>query len=370
MFFLARKNLFQEKTRLLISVGGVAFSVVLIMVLAGLYRGWSDKMGQYIKSVPADIWVMQDGTEDMFHTPSVLPLEYETKIAAVDGVQSVKPFSGRRVAFHTAKQQDVSMYIVSYDAQRQVGTPAAIVAGKAVPQLGEIIVDRIPAKIKDIKINDSLDIAGQTFKVVGLSEKGDVVTFSFAFVQKQDADKILRLPDSTNFFVVRSATGADPNKVINNIKNALPDVDAVTKQQFVSNNTKLIKETFLPVILVLLIIGAVVGTAVIGLTIFTSVVEKIREYGVLKAIGLSNRQLYGVVIKQALMAGLMGFGLGSIIALILQSTLSNWVPQFVSQINVFDILLILGLTLLMSAAASYMPIKRIAHVDPAEVFKS
>ena len=369
MFFLARKNLFQEKIRLFISVGGVAFSVVLIMVLAGLYRGWNDKMGQYIRAVPADLWVMQDGTEDMFHTPSVLPLEYENQIAELDGVQSVKPFSGRRVAFHTANSQDVSMYIVSYDSERQVGLPAAVVAGKSVPDRGEIIVDKIPAKIKGIKINDTLDIAGQKFKVVGLSERGDVVTFSFAFVKKEDAEAILRVPNSTNFFLVQLQEGAGPDQVIDNINSVLP-VDAVTKQKFVDNNTKLIKETFLPVILVLLIIGTIVGTAVIGLTIFTSVVEKIREYGVLKAIGMNNRQLYGVVIKQALIAGLIGFSLGSLIALILQLTIGNLVPQFVSQINASDVLLIFGLTILMSAAASYMPIRRIAHVDPAEVFKA
>src|SRR3990167_267182 len=124
MLLIAVRNLFQEKSRLLISVGWVAFSIVLIMVLTGLYRGWNDKMGQYIRSVPADLWVMQDGTEDMFHTPSVLPLDYESKIASTEGVESAKPFSGRRVAFHTADKQDVGLYIVSYDSRRQTGLPA------------------------------------------------------------------------------------------------------------------------------------------------------------------------------------------------------------------------------------------------------
>lgn len=370
MFLIAIRNLFQEKTRLFISVGGVAFSVVLIMVLVGLYRGWNDKMGQYIRSVPTDLWVMQDGTEDMFHTPSVLPLDYESQIADLEEVQSVKPFSGRRVAFHTANQQDVGLYIVGYDGQRQIGIPAGIASGKAVPGRGEIIIDRITAKNKAIRINDSLDIAGQKFKVVGLSEGGDIVTFSFAFAAKEDVDKILRLPNSTNFFTVRLKEDANTNRAISNIRNNLPGVDAVTKEQFVSNNTKIIRESFLPVILVLLIIGVVVGTAVIGLTIFTSVVEKIREYGVLKAIGMSHRQLYGVVMKQAAVAGFIGFAIGSLIAFGMQATVGNLVPQFVSQIQVYDVLGIFGLTIIMAILASYMPIRRIADVDPAEVFKA
>lgn len=63
MFRIAWRNLVQEKTRLAISVGGVAFSVTLIIVLAGLYQGWSNKIGEYIRTVPADVWVMQSGTE-------------------------------------------------------------------------------------------------------------------------------------------------------------------------------------------------------------------------------------------------------------------------------------------------------------------
>src|SRR3990167_5125340 len=369
MLFLARKNLFQEKTRLFISVGGVAFSVVLIMVLTGLYRGWNDKMGQYIRSVPADIWVVQDGTEDMFHTPSVLPLSYEAMISGLNGVEDVRPFSGRRVAFHH-RGHDVNMYLVAYDKDNNSGKPARIVAGKPVPGEGEIIVDKISARTKEIKINDALDIAGQKFKVVGLSEGGDVVTFSFAFINRGDANRVFRLPDSTNYYTVLLTEGTDTPTAISDIKGAIPSVDAVTKQNFIDNNTKLIRETFLPVILVLLVISLVVGTAVIGLTIFTSVTEKVREYGVLKAIGMSNRQLYGVVMQQAFIAGLIGFAIGSLIALILQLTLGNWVPQFVSQINVSDVLLIFGSSLLMAVLASYMPIKRIARVDPAEVFKA
>src|SRR3990167_7588743 len=361
MLFLARKNLFQEKTRLFISVGGVAFSVVLIMVLTGLYRGWNDKMGQYIRSVPADIWVVQDGTEDMFHTPSVLPLSYEAMISGLNGVEDVRPFSGRRVAFHH-RGHDVNMYLVAYDKDNN--------SGKAVPGEGEIIVDKISARTKEIKINDALDIAGQKFKVVGLSEGGDVVTFSFAFINRGDANRVFRLPDSTNYYTVLLTEGTDTPTAISDIKGAIPSVDAVTKQNFIDNNTKLIRETFLPVILVLLIIGVVVGTAVIGLTIFTSVTEKIREYGVLKAIGMSNRQLYGVVIKQSMTAGLIGFVIGSTIAMVLQLTLGSWVPQFVSQINALDVVGIFGLTIAMSVLASYLPIRRITHIDPAEVFKS
>ena len=66
MISLARKNLYAEKTRLLISVGGVAFSVLLILVLLSLYQGWQTLIASYVNGVKADVWVMQEGTVDMF----------------------------------------------------------------------------------------------------------------------------------------------------------------------------------------------------------------------------------------------------------------------------------------------------------------
>src|SRR3972149_4948632 len=61
MFFLARKNLLAEKIRLLISVGGVAFSVLLVVVGGGLYRGWGSRVTDYIERNDADLWGGQGG---------------------------------------------------------------------------------------------------------------------------------------------------------------------------------------------------------------------------------------------------------------------------------------------------------------------
>jgi putative ABC transport system permease protein len=369
MLFLATKNFFQEKTRTIISIGGVAFSVVLIMVLQGLYQGWSNKIGEYIKTVPADLWIMQAGAEDMFHTPSVLSLDYERKIKAINGVASVNPFTGRRVVFQVS-EEDVNMYVVGYDKVKDTGKPARVVEGKSVPDEGEIIVDRVPAKTKNIRVGDTLNIAERQFKVVGLSEGGDVVTFSFAFATQEETQELQKLPDATNFFLVTLVPGANIESVRAEIMNTFPELAAVTKETFVANNTKIISDSFLPVIFVLLLIGIAVGIAVIGLTIFTSTVEKAKEYGVLKAIGMRNRQLYTVVMQQALIAGILGFILGVILAFILQIVVGAYVPQFVSQIQPRDIIWIFFLTITMSIVASYIPIRRISSIDPAEVFKS
>ena len=352
---------------MLISVGGVAFSVTLIMVLTGLYQGWSNKIGEYIRAVPADIWVMQLGSENMLHTPSVLSLDTEVDIENIDGVIDAKPFSARRLASE-ANGNELDLYIVAYDSLNDTGKPAKVLEGKSTPGPGEIIVDG--SQTKKVNIGDTVNAAGQQFKIAGFSEGGDLVTSSFAFIAKDDLDKIQKLPSQTNYFLVSVDPNFDVNLVMNNIKSQVANVDAATSQEFADDNTKIIKDNFLPVIFILVLIGIAVGVAVIGLTIFTSTIEKSKEYGVLKAIGLKNSQLYSIVVQQALIAGAIGFVIGAGMALILSELVGSYVPQFVSQIRAFDVMWILALTLLMSILAAFMPIRRLAHIDPAEVFRS
>lgn len=62
---VARRNLLSEKGRLVISVGGVAFAVMLVLVVVSLYRGWGD-VGRLYTELPGDVWVSQTGTTDPY----------------------------------------------------------------------------------------------------------------------------------------------------------------------------------------------------------------------------------------------------------------------------------------------------------------
>src|SRR3990170_4454073 len=97
---IAWKNLTRERTRLAISVGGVAFAVLLILIVRGLYTGITDQATEYIRSVDADLWVMQAGTPgDFFHSVSLLPEEDLGQIQSVEGVERAVPLVSLTVVF-------------------------------------------------------------------------------------------------------------------------------------------------------------------------------------------------------------------------------------------------------------------------------
>lgn len=366
---LARKNLFTEKIRFAISVGGVAFSVLLILVISGLYRGWNEMISFYIESIPTDLWVVQKGTSDMFHGASILPENLRDEIKKIEGVREVDKLLGRQVAFDLGGKE-VVIFLFGFDVEKKLGGPLRMVEGKAEPGEKEIIIDRVFAKNNNLVVGDQLDIAGFPFKVVGISEGGNVVVSQFSFARLSEVEKVLKFQNLANYFLVKVKDGKNINEVADEIVSKFPETSALTKTEFIKDNRRIVEESFLPIIYVLVIIAMVIGIAIIGLTIYTATIEKSKEYGVLKAIGISNTTLYKIIFQQALWSGVLGFVLGTALTLGISRVITNLVPAFTTSYDPIMVLQVFLAALGISTFASYIPIRRIAKIDPVMVFKA
>ncbi len=368
MFLLAWRNLFHDRIRFLISLLGVAFSVLLILILLGLFRGWQEKIVSYINSTPADLWVLQEGATDFFDSVSFLPETLEDPIQKVEGVASVNPLIARLTSF-TLHDEEARLFLIGV-GEDGVGGPAGIVAGEGELDPGEIIIDRVFAKQEKLRIGDTLDILDTPFTIVGISKGGDFVFYQLGFINLEDAKTLLKTGDLINFYLVSLKDGANEGDVKERIAD-LDGMNVLTKGKFIINNQRDINNAFTPVLTVLVFLGYLVGLTIVGLITYTATVEKSREYGILKAIGVGNTQLYRIIIQQAFITGMIGFLLGAGFTIFSVSIVfETYVPQFITTFIVRDVLLVFGLTIFMSISAGYLPIRRIAGIDPAIVFKS
>jgi len=125
-----------------------------------------------------------------------------------------------------------------------------------------------------------------------------------------------------------------------------------------------------PIVAVLIVVAFVVGLAVIALTIYTSTVERVRDYGVLKAVGASPRQLFAVVVRQSVVVAVLGYALGTILAFVTGKAIQDAVPEFATIYRWQDLAAVFGAALVMSIIAAVVPIRRVASVDPAIVFRA
>src|SRR3990172_6474742 len=91
MVSVARKNMFQEKTRLLISVTGVAFALLLVLALEGLVAGAMEQITAYINNTGAEAYAAQPGVRTMHMSGSALPLSKLGEVRRADGVARAEP---------------------------------------------------------------------------------------------------------------------------------------------------------------------------------------------------------------------------------------------------------------------------------------
>src|SRR5437899_11550752 len=145
MLLVARKNLFAERTRLGISVGGVALSVFLIGILLSLYRGWSQQVGGFVERVPADLWVASDGTTDFIYAASILPANLQEALLSNSEIETASPLIVRPLRMSLTVDDPghaFDVQVVGYDPRIGLGGPLAVSEGKSPPGPGDIVVDQ------------------------------------------------------------------------------------------------------------------------------------------------------------------------------------------------------------------------------------
>lgn len=364
---VAQKNLFHEKGRLLISVAGVTFAVFLILILVGLYRGWSETLSKYIYTVGADVWVMQKGSIDMSHSISLLPNATQEQLESVTGVETVYSLVGNRIMVEI-NGDEVTTRVIGFDTANNIGGPFDLIEGSGTVKQGEIVIDRMLQKNQNVQLGDTLKLNQRDFTVTGIVEGGPL--FQQSYISMDEARDIFHMNDLSNFFLVFLKDRAAIENVMQRIEEQNAGLDAQTEEEFATNNEKEIMDKFLPIIGVLVFIGFIVGVVIISLTIYTATIEKTREYGVLKAIGARNGYLYRIVLMQSGITGALGFALGVGLTLVGGNFINDIEPLFVTLIQWQDVLWIGGLTIAMIIVASYIPVRKVLRIDPAIVFKA
>lgn len=363
---VARRNLFAEKGRFFISVSGVALAVLLILTVLALYRGWS-RAGEVFEQLPGELWVVQQGTSDPFHSLSLVePADIE-RVSGIDGVQAVVPVLSRQMNFAPGGDEQ-SVRLMALDFGAFPASPD--LQERFLPPQGQIVIDETLSRKTGLDEGDGLAISGVALTVARVGPRGGDVLSQFAFVNFEDARAIFGVADVVNYGMVVLEEGVQREPVQAAIVDGHPDLQVYTAKEFAESVRKEIDESFIPIILILVIIGFVVGTAVVGLTIYTATIERTREFGVMKAVGAGAGFLYRIVLAQAAMLTAGGFALGVLGAMAVARLASEAVPEFATDFQVRDIAGVLVVAGVMAVLASFVPVRRVNGIDPAIVFRA
>ncbi len=362
---IALRNLFKDKTRLALSIGGVALAVMLILLLNGFLNGMNAQISAYLDHAPGSIVVAQDGVSNLLGVTSLLPLGAEGTVKA-RGAEKVVPILSQFVILdmHGRKQP---AYLVGYD-QQSGGGPWKVAEGREPRNDREVVFDRTFAERHELGIGDKVEIMDHHFTIVGLSDGTTSWMTSFLFVRKTAAEDLLRLPGATSYLLVTPSDRVGAERLLERLK-GVSGIEPLPKTQVIANDLQLFGKFFSAPIRLMVAIAFLVGTLIVGLVIYTATIERQREYGVLKAIGARNGLLYRVVTVQALIAAGAGSVLGLALSLGAAQLIMALRPQFLIVFESNAVAQSLGTGVGMALIAALFPARVIAGLAPAEVFR-
>lgn len=362
---LARRNLTHDRVRLFLSITGVALSVMLILLLSGYLAGIYRQSATYLENAPGSVVVAQQSVRTFAGSSSFLTSEVLDAVRATPGVERAVPIVMQSAILELHDRKEIAS-LVGYDAA-QGGGPWKIAEGTAPDADDEVVVDRVLADQHGISVGLALTILDQQFTVVGLSDDTSLWIGSYVFARAEPVQAMLRAPGVWSTIFVTPAPGVSDADLVRAI--AIPGIEAFPKTDKIEADRKGIARIYDAPLGLMVGIAFVVGVLVVGLVIYTATVERRREYGALKAIGMKNRTLYRLVTSQALIAAVAGGLLGVALAFGLAALLVALRPQFPVVIEPGAIATALAASVVMAVLAALAPARAIAGLAPAEVFR-
>lgn len=368
MIRLAFRNLFQTKTRLVISVGGVALALLLILALDAVFMGVERRITAYIEHSGADIWVSQEDVFNLHMASSSLTDSTARKVKMVTGVDSVTPIHYVANNIVVGDERNLA-YIIGIPEGARFGGPWRIASGRSLPGEGEAIIDGNVAEKSGIRLGDKVKILGEELEVVGLSEETSSLVNSIAFISMKDFEELRGTYDTVSFLLVKVEDGESPALVAARIEAQVRDVTAQTRVDFAGQERKVVKDMSTDLITIMNLIGFLIGLAVMALTVYTSTLSRRQEYGMLKAVGARNANLYQVVLAQALLSVTLGFFFGLAITLFISFLIPMAGTNLTLVVSPLSLIKVGSASLMIAALSAMLPIRQIAGLDPAMVFR-
>jgi putative ABC transport system permease protein len=370
---LARKNLFHDRLRFVITVAGVAFAVTLVLVQVGLFLGLLDKSTVTIRHANADLWVTSRNTPNV----DFAHLFPETAVLRVRGVPGVERADNLLVAFMNIQLPNGATegsLVYALEDFRSWNLPWNVASGTTA-DLGRgfnVLMDRSAVqRYGPFSVGDERELQGRRFRIVGATrEAASFTTTPILFMDYGNAQDVqAQLRGQTTYVLVKVAPGASRAAVQAEIRRRLPYNDVFTRDEWARRSRDYwVRSTGLGMSMgVKVFLGVLVGIVIVAQTLYTSAVEHTKEFGTVKAIGGSNLDIYRILGEQALIAAVVGFALGTAQSLAVRPLMAGLQlsvlipPAFVAAVFVGTVLMCLG--------AALFSFRRVAGIDPALVFR-
>jgi len=327
MVALARKTLVYEWRKFLPAMLAVAFSGLLLMMMAALMFGIFSTAGVYVSKSAGDLWAGSLGTQSV-ELGRPVPQDTPVWLALDTAVTHVEPFQWIDGDWRgPVDRGSVTVFISGIDPSPDAMMFSHVLKPEqrfALNEPSAVIVDGADLPKLGLDVGGTATLNGHVVRIVaaasGLRALGGVnVVTSIATARQLINDPAER--DKVAYYIARLAKGANPDAVRDRLRavGASHGFSVWTREEFAHNAaTYWMFETGAGLGFVFLaIVVFVVGVVITSQTLFAAVASSVREYAMLNALGAGIATLRRVVLEQAFWVGLSGIVIGAIVSLML-----------------------------------------------------
>jgi len=375
MALLARRNLFHDRVRFAVTLTGIVFALVLIIIQFGLFLGFTTTTSNNIDHSNADLWIVFHGV-GYFDTSRMFSERKYYEVLATPGVGQAEKYIQNFANWKKPDGGVENIQIIGFHPGGGLGEPWNVVQGNRmdVKQEDGVIVDELyKEKLGVSEIGDRVEIGNHRARIVGFTRGIRSFTTSpfvyTSFKNSLDYTRPEAKEDQLAYILVKAAPGVTHAELKKNLKARLSDVDIYTRDEF-SRRTRfywMFTTGAGLAVLTAALMGLVVGIAVVAQTIYAATMDHIREYGTLKAMGATNGYLYRVLIEQAVWSGVLGYALAMVIAHFVVQASEKGGAVILMPISMSAGMLFLAVGMCITAAM--VSINKVTRIDPAMVFR-
>jgi putative ABC transport system permease protein len=372
LLFIAWKFLLYDKAKSIGALAGVVISTFLIGQQVGVFNFINDGITKLITISPGYVWVVDNQTENI-NSLQRLDTRVQFEMASLPGVEKVHPvfIGGGNVQAPTGERSGISL--IGVQAPEFVGAPTGFLEGSHEDLLpdGAVSVDIYDTRVfpenqigTSFEINDRKAYVGARLQGV----RGFGRVFVFTTIERARAYNNAG-SNVASVFLVKPAPGVSQATVAKTINDNIFGVRAWEEKAFFRSTViyYLKHSSIVTAIGSMVLFAFVSGYFIVGLTLYSAAIDRMRDYGTMKAIGATNGYVRRLLYTQAMILAVPGFAIGEGLvqwfkwAIESQGLLIRFTPAF----NVIFFLLICSISLGGAAFAS----RRIIRLEPAAVFR-
>ena len=292
----------RRKARTALTSAGVAIGVALIVALLSIAAGVRKTAQDLVHVGRSDFGLFQEGASDL--TRSLLPAALADKIRRDPGVAAVA-----RIFLRVSRVEGRdSFLIIGYAPNEFPERRLVVVAGRR-PQDSEVLLGDKAARSLHLGPGGALHVENRRFRIAGVYHSGDRFVDVGAVLPLPAVQALSERPGEVTTFGVTVKPGQRPKDVAKRLERRFPGVVAVTEPGQavkVDTSSRLIVDTGWIFSFVALIVGGIGVTNTMAMSVF----ERVREIGIMRAVGWPGRRIAFLILGEAVGIGLLALGGG------------------------------------------------------------